>query len=56
MNERQFLDELIAYNLENLKQIEFAPNADKEFILNGENSNDVLSKLVNKREGENEFY
>ena len=25
MNEKQFLEELISYNLENLKHIEFAP-------------------------------
>jgi hypothetical protein len=56
MNEKQFLEELIAYNLENLKHIEFAPNADFELNITGEGSNDILSKLVNKKEADNEFY
>ena len=56
MNEKAFLEELISYNLENLKHIVFAPNADFEFNLTGDQGNDVLSKLVNKKEGDNEFY
>lgn len=56
MNEKQFLEELISYNLENLKHIEFAPNADFELNLTGDQANEVLSKLVSKKEADNEFY
>jgi hypothetical protein len=57
LNEKAFLDELIAYSLENLKNIEFVPNVDynmPEEILT-EEANEVRSKLVRTKDKENEF-
>lgn len=56
MNEREFLEELIAYNLENLKNTEFAPNVDFQLNNNNEEvNNEIYSKLVSTKEHESEF-
>jgi hypothetical protein len=58
MNDKNFLDELIAYSLENLKNIEFVPNVEYDMpneLLN-EEANEVRSKLIRTHDDEKEFY
>lgn len=58
MNDKNFLDELISYSLENLKNIEFVPNVEYDMpneVLN-EEANEVRSKLIRTHDDEKEFY
>jgi hypothetical protein len=52
------LDELIAYSLENLKNIEFAPNVDMDMPMEllTEEANEIRSNFVRSKDKDNEFY
>jgi hypothetical protein len=57
MNDKAFLDELISYSLDNLKNIEFAPNIEyniPEGLLTTE-ANEVRSNLIRTHDHANEF-
>ena len=57
LNEKTFLDELINYSLENLKNLEFVPNVDMDMpseILTQE-ANEIRSKLIRNKDKNNEF-
>jgi hypothetical protein len=58
LNEKSFLDELIAYSLENLKNIEFAPNVDMDMPMEllTEEANEIRSNFVRSKDKDNEFY
>jgi hypothetical protein len=58
MNDKAFLDELIAYSLENLKNIEFVPNVEYDISneLLSEEANEIRSKLIRTHDDEREFY
>jgi hypothetical protein len=51
------LDELIAYSLENLKNIEFAPNVDMDMPMEllTEEANEIRSNFVRSKDKDNEF-
>lgn len=51
------MDEIICYSLENLKQIEFAPNVDMDIPseLLTEEANEIRSKMIRTRDNPNEF-
>lgn len=51
------MDELIAYSLENLKNIEFAPNVDMDMPMEmlTEEANEIRSKFVRNKDKDNEF-
>lgn len=57
LNEKGFLDELVSYSLENLKNIEFAPNVENDMPIDllSEEANEVRSKLVRTKDNANEF-
>lgn len=59
MNEKKFLEELIAYNLENLKQLEAVPNIDnnlpQDYIEDLEKVNKGDLQLSRKRDRPDEF-
>jgi hypothetical protein len=58
MNDKTFLDELVAYSLDNLKNIEFVPNVEYDIPneLLCEEANEVRSKLIRTHDDEKEFY
>jgi hypothetical protein len=57
MNDKSFLDELINYSLDNLKNIEFAPNVDYNMPpdMLSEEACEVRSKLVRTKDHRDEF-
>ncbi len=58
LNEKSFIDELIQYSLENLKQIELVPNVDYNLPeeMYNEFNNELKSNKVNRREHKSEYY
>ena len=57
MNDKGFLDELVSYSLENLKNLEFSPNIDHNLPeeMSSEENNEIRSNLVRKRDDPREF-
>ena len=51
------MDELINYSLENLKNLEFAPNVDMDMPseLLTQEANEIRSNFIRKRDKDNEF-
>lgn len=58
MNDRNFLDEIIHYSLDNLKNIEFVPNVNYNLPeeMYSEFNNEIKSSKVNQREHQSEYY
>lgn len=57
LNEKKYLEELTAYSLENLKNLEFAPNVDFNLPeeLSSEENNEIRSNLIRKRDDPREY-
>ena len=56
MNEKGFLDDLVAYSLENLKNLDFAPNVEYNIPeIPIDESSEMRCKLIRSKDTDNEF-
>ncbi len=57
MNDGGFLNDLVSYSLENLKNLEFVPNVENNFPVDllSEEANELRSNLVRTKDNKDEF-